>query len=165
MLQNHRIFFFLIFLYSLAIIGTVFFFQYGLKLPPCELCRYERWPYFALLIISLLGCFVHTFKRTISFLIIILFLISGGIGFFHVGVENHWINYNSTCVSVIKENSASLEEFKEKLFQKDLISCDVIKYKLFGLSFAAWNFISSVIMFIFSIIITKIFLKIPDSKY
>src|SRR6185437_2240098 len=40
---------------SVAIIGVVLIAQFGGGLAPCELCLYERWPYYAAIVATLAG--------------------------------------------------------------------------------------------------------------
>jgi disulfide bond formation protein DsbB len=77
-----------------------------------------------------------------------LFCIGIGIGVFHVGVENGWFIYKSTCTGYI-DNPASIQDLKKMLEQAPTIPCDIPGPKIFDISIAGWN---SIVFFIMSVI-------------
>src|SRR5580704_12653615 len=77
---------------SAAVIGAALLSQYWGGLDPCELCLLERWPWWAAIAVSALAWIAgNRLPLTGAALILALvFFVSAGIGFYHVGVEQHW---------------------------------------------------------------------------
>lgn len=69
----------------------VWYLQHVLNMAPCSLCLLERWPYRVLIGIGLIGLFV---PRRYFFIVlwasIGVLLISLGLSFLHIGVEQTW---------------------------------------------------------------------------
>ncbi|MCK8786349.1 disulfide bond formation protein B [Roseomonas sp. NAR14] len=57
-------------------------------LAPCELCLWQRWPYWAAAALALLGLVLP--RRPMLLLAAVAVLASGAVGAFHVGVEQGW---------------------------------------------------------------------------
>ena len=63
--------------------------EHGLGIAPCELCLLERWPWRALIALSLIGIFVPgRGGRAALVLAVPVILVSIGLASLHVGVEN-----------------------------------------------------------------------------
>ena len=159
MIRYHKLFFLCILIFSLLILALVFSIEFFLNIPPCKLCIYQRLPYFGLLIVGIFGYLVHMYRKIISYLIVMLFLVSVGLSFFNVGIEEQWFNYHSSCISNLGLNATTFEDFKKSIMEKDIVSCDLSTYRTMGLSLAAWNLVASIIMFIFSLSVIITFHK------
>ncbi|MBY0333958.1 MAG: disulfide bond formation protein B [Acetobacteraceae bacterium] len=59
-------------------------------LAPCELCLWQRWPYWAGAVLALLAALLPAARRPVLALAGVAVLASGAIGGFHVGVEQGW---------------------------------------------------------------------------
>jgi disulfide bond formation protein DsbB len=61
-------------------------------LAPCELCLWQRWPYWVAAGLGLLACFWPNprVRRALLALAGVAVLVSGGIAVLHVGVEQGW---------------------------------------------------------------------------
>jgi len=163
MFRYYQIFFKLIFVFSLLILISVYLMEYYWHMIPCELCRYERLPYFLLLIVCYLGYFMSKLRKVFSLLVVAVSLFGVGLSFFHVGVENHWFNYDSSCSAHSILNALSIEEMKTEIMSKDLTSCDSSQYSFIWVSIAGWNFIAISVVFVFSAIFT--FSLLGTSRY
>src|SRR6202158_5496353 len=76
----------LILLASIVVVGGALLSQYVGGLQPCELCLYQRWPYYAaiaLLAIALLSGSGAAMRAIIA-LCVVLFLGSTALAFYHV---------------------------------------------------------------------------------
>ena len=141
--------------YSLSAIFFALYYQYIKNFPPCELCIYQRIPYF----LSILICVVYlkNFLTTklslllLSISFIVSFLISG----FHVGVEKKYWNFRSGCSSNTDsfENIDQLRAFLEKV---EIIKCDEVILSFYGISMAQGNMLISLFL---SIILTFLTFK------
>ena len=159
MARFYKLFFLSILAFSTLVLAMVFSIEFFLNVPPCKLCIYQRLPYFGLLIVGIFGYLVHRYRKINSYLIVMLFLVSVGLSFFNVGIEEQWFNYHSSCISNLGLNATTFEDFKKSIMEKDIVSCDLSTYRTMGLSLAAWNLVASIIMFILSLSVIITFHK------
>src|ERR1700733_12674807 len=90
----------LVLLGSTAAIGGALLSQYVGGLVPCELCLLERWPYYIGMPLSLLVIATGGKRGLLiggSALVVLVFLASSGLAFYHVGVEQHWFAGPTAC--------------------------------------------------------------------
>ena len=84
---------------SAAVLGAALFSQYWGGLVPCELCVLQRWPWAVAVTISIVALFAGG-RRSLPWVALVLglvFLVSIGFAFYHVGVEQHWFAGPSAC--------------------------------------------------------------------
>lgn len=128
-------------LVSAALLATVYFFQYVLKILPCELCYWQRKPHMALVVLGVIGFFIQAPRHRASLLwfMALLALSNVGLSIFHVGVEYHWWKGLDTC-STPSVVTATVEEARDLLFGgTTVIPCDKPGWVFLGISMAAWN--------------------------
>lgn len=141
---------------AVAVIGAALFSQYWGGLQPCELCLLERWPYYIAIAVALLALALPApaWTRLALLLLAIIFLVSSGLGFYHVGVEQHWFRGPTACT-----NSGSapqtLEQLRQMLARTQVVMCDQVQWSLWRVSLAGWNFVVSVLIAIFAIFAWK----------
>lgn len=114
--------------------------QYGFGLWPCEMCHWQRWPYFAVLALGVMGWFIPSWTRLILGLAAIFFLANAGLAFFHVGVEQGWWQGVTACAGA-GGGAQTIEELRQQLMNAPLIRCDEPTILFAGLSMAAGNMI------------------------
>lgn len=128
---------------SAAVVGTALLSQYVGGLQPCELCLYQRWPYYGVIAITLVAAAAG--NRALTGAVVVLaalaFLAGAGLAFYHVGVEQHWFAGPSACTSAV--GGDSLEEFKRRLLAQPVVACDQPQWSLFGVTMAGWNVVAS----------------------
>src|SRR5262249_28466036 len=147
--------FLLTLLVSVGALGAAYVAQFVFDLKPCELCLWQRWPYMALIVTSLvaviwgsgLGTRVSgnvspevRGPRPVIFLalFILFFLTSAGLAFFHVGIEQHWWVLEKGCpVGELKGKTEA--EILAELLATPLAECDKVAWKLLGFSITVWN--------------------------
>jgi disulfide bond formation protein DsbB len=132
---------------SAAIIGGVLFLQYFGGLQPCELCLYQRWPYYAAIVataVALLSGGDRAMRAVVA-LCALLFAASTALAFYHVGVEQHWFAGPSACTGSIT-GATSIEALKAQLLARQPVSCDAPSWTLFGVSLAGLNLIASALL-------------------
>ena len=131
-------------LLSAAALATVYIFQYGFGYQPCQLCYYQRYPYFAVIGLGLIVMIMQSQGKNpgaVSFLFSLMVLalfLDAGIAIFHVGVEQHWWEGLTTCSSPII-SGISIEETLKALNPTPIVRCDVPAWTLFGISMAGYN--------------------------
>ncbi len=134
----------LLFLIPLALLGGAFAFQYIGGLAPCELCIWQRWPHGVAIVLALLALVLpKAARRPLLWLAALAVLTSGGIGVFHVGVEQHWWEGLTRCAGA--DFSASGGGLSQDIFAAPIIRCDAIAWSLFGISMAGYNAILSIL--------------------
>ena len=150
----------LILLFSIFALLTAYFIQYVLDHQPCNLCLIERVPYILTIIIITLTLFFKKFEKICLIILALVFVSAMFISFYHVGIEQGFINESLVCDLKNKSGSLTTEDLLKELKEKT-ISCKDVTFKIFGLSLATINIIISLIL---SIIITKIFFNYEKNK-
>ncbi|MEI8065078.1 MAG: disulfide bond formation protein B [Pseudomonadota bacterium] len=138
-------YFIYIFLINIFIIFSALFIEYILKVKPCALCIYQRYPYYLILLLSALFFLKNNWKSQLMVLIILTSIVSFFLAGYHVGIENGLINELSSCKTEVSKNMSKdilLKELQSKLAP----SCKDVDFKLFGLSLASINMIMSLIL-------------------
>lgn len=141
-------------LLSVMVLGSVYFIEYVLHHLPCQLCLYQRLPWFGLLIIASLGMRWQFQRQRIFRVLVVLALLSllasVALAGHHIGVEFGWWAGPTTCGGVT--GSMSGEDLKAALLATPPIRCDEVNFRLLGGSLALWNFIVSLVVFFTGII-------------
>jgi disulfide bond formation protein DsbB len=152
----------LVLIASVAVAGGALLFQYVGHLPPCELCLYQRWPYYAAIPLALVTLLAGRRQATLGLLAlcVLLFLAGGALAFYHVGVEQHWFAGPTTCTGSVSA-SGSVEDFTARLLATPPVRCDEIAWSLFGISLAGWNFLASFGLVVFCIAALRVLARAP----
>jgi disulfide bond formation protein DsbB len=137
----------LVLLASAAIVGSALLSQYVGGLQPCELCLYERWPYYAAIVATAVGLLSGGDRamRAIIVLCALLFAASTALAFYHVGVEQHWFAGPSACTGSIT-GATSIEALKAQLLARQPVSCDAPSWTFLGVSLAGLNLVASALL-------------------
>lgn len=133
-----------------GILLTVLGFQYLGGYQPCELCHWQRYPYIATLLLSIVAIAVRGCHRAVLALCGLLFLVGAGIAAFHVGVEQHWWQGLAACGSAFGP-AGSIDELRARLLAQPVVRCDEVAWSLFGLSMAGYNFMVSLALTAFAL--------------
>ena len=142
----------LVLLASAAVVGSALGFQLIGGLQPCELCLYERWPYYAAIVITLAALAIPqpALRRPAMWLVVLLFAASTCLAAYHVAVEQHWIAGPTACTGGLGE-AHSPDELLKMLQARQPVQCDVVQWSVFGVSLAGFNLIASLLIFAFSL--------------
>jgi len=130
---------------SLLLLLAVLGFQYIGRLPPCELCLWQRWPHVSAVVVGYggpllirAGLLERGAARGVAGLAALLIAISGAIGVYHAGVEWHWWPGPQSCTGpAFKFTGAPLD------LNAPVVMCDIAAWRLFGLSLAGYNAVVS----------------------
>ena len=150
----------IIFLFSIFALLAAYFIEYILEHQPCNLCLIERIPYILTIIIISL---IYIFKKNEKIYIILLsliFIFATLISFYHIGIEQGFIEESLICDLNYENKSLTKEELLKELKEKT-ISCKDVTFRILGLSLATIN---TIISLLFSIITLKIFLNYEKNK-
>jgi disulfide bond formation protein DsbB len=140
-------------LVNISILLSAYFIQYVLKIPPCAMCYYQRIPYYLATAVIFLALFKIVNFRTLFSILILLSFISISLGLYHVGIEQGFLSELNSCSNNIKvDDTANL---LKELQKQSVVSCKDISFKIFGLSLAAINSITSVVLMLIYWLILK----------
>tara|TARA_B110000014_G_C19855671_1_gene443327 strand:+ start:53 stop:535 length:483 start_codon:yes stop_codon:yes gene_type:complete len=148
---NNRLLVFLLCFISLAIISA-FIIEHKLGHVPCNLCVYERFPYILSFFLILKIIFFKKYEKTILLILFFIFVFSSLLALYHFGIEQGVFNESFACKTKEISTTLSKEELIES-FEKNLVSCKDVSFRIFGFSLATINAI-------FSIILSVIFLRL-----
>ena len=137
---------------SLTIISALII-QYWLGHEPCELCLYERIPYFLSILLIVKILFIKRYKKITLLILSLVFISSTALAFYHFGIEQGFFSESLTCVTGDLSKALSKEELLKQLKQNS-ISCKDVIFRILGLSLAAINVIFSLVL---SVIFTRLF--------
>ena len=156
--KTHKYFLYII-LINAFIAGSALFIEYILKIKPCVLCLYERYPYYLILFFCFLFFLNNNWKNQLIILIILTSISGFLLAVYHSGIEYGLINELFSC-KVSAGNNFSKDILLKELETRLASSCKEVSFKLFGLSLASINTIVSLIL---TILYYKIFLWIKNT--
>lgn len=140
-------------LLAAASLGLAFVAQYGFGLAPCELCLWQRWPYVAVILLGLGAALLPRWRMALLALAALCLLAGGGIGVFHVGVEEKWWRGLASCGG--GPTPSSLDELRAQLMAAPVVRCDEAAFRFLGLSMAGWNVLWSAALAVFAALAAK----------
>jgi len=150
----------IIFLFSLIAIISAYFIEYILGHQPCNLCLIERIPYGISIILISLTLFLKKNEKFFILLLILTFIFSFAISFYHLGIEQGIFQESAVCgVKDFSENITK-EELLNQLNEKT-VSCKDVTFRVFGLSLTTINIFISLLIII---TLTKNYIKYEKNK-
>ena len=142
-----------IFLISFIALISAYFIEYVLGHQPCNLCVYERIPYFLAILIVLINFKYNKLEKYLILSLAIIFLIATILSLYHLGIEQGFIQESLLCDLEKGANIVDKDEILKQLQQKS-ISCKDVTFKIFGLSLTNYNIVISLLL---TIGLTKIY--------
>ena len=150
----------IIFLFSLIALISAYFIEYVLGHQPCNLCLIERIPYGISIILISLTLFLKKNEKFFILLLILTFIFSFAISFYHLGIEQGIFQESAVCgVKDFSENITK-EELLNQLNEK-IVSCKDVTFRVFGLSLTTINIFISLLIII---TLTKNYIKYEKNK-
>lgn len=148
--------------YSFAALSFAYISQYHFDMKPCQLCLYQRWPFFAIIAICLAAFTVkiEKSKKVAIISCVILLILNASIALYHVGVEKKIFKISESCANTLSENYQSVDELKTALQAAPLARCDEPQFFFLSLSMAAWNAIYCLMLAIATILALQ-----PKSRF
>lgn len=134
----------ILFVNILVILSTLFI-EFFLKVKPCILCIYQRYPYYIIAFLSLIFFLKKDLKILLILLIILTSLASIILSTYHVGIETGLIEETTSCKTSLN-NNLSKDAILKQLESNLASSCKEVNFKLFGFSLASINIILSLIL-------------------
>lgn len=130
--------------FSLTMILGALGFQYIGQVLPCEMCMWQRWPQDAAIFAGLGAALLYHVKvinlktvKVLAWLALLFIVASGLIGGYQALVEWKLVPGPSSCTGqrFVLTGNLNLNE--------KIVPCDVVQWKLFGISLAGYNFLCS----------------------
>ena len=145
----------IILLFSFVALISAYFIEYVLGHQPCNLCLIERIPYGLSILLIITILVLKKNQKFLVLLLIITFIFSLAISFYHYGIEQGFFQESSVC---------GVRDFNENITKEDLlrqlnektVSCKDVTFRILGLSLTSINIVISLI---FIITLLKIFIK------
>ena len=158
--QKNNLLLIIILFFILGALISAFIIEYVLGHKPCNLCIYERIPYIFSVFLIITILFSSKYEKITLLILGIVFIFSGILALYHLGIEQGFINESFVCKSKTLSGSLSKEQILEQLKQNN-ISCKDVSFKILGLSLASINTIFSIIL---SVIFIKLFINYGKNK-
>ena len=149
-----------IFLISFIALVSAYFIEYILGHQPCNLCVYERIPYFLAILIVLINYKYNKLEKYLILLLAIIFLIATILSLYHLGIEQGFIQESLFCDLEKGANILEKDEILKQLQQKN-ISCKDVTFKMFGLSLTSYNIVINLVLTLFLI---KIYFRYEKNR-
>ena len=138
-----------IFIFSAIALSSALFIEYILGHQPCNLCILERIPYGLSLVLISTIFILRKNEKFFILLLIITFVFSLAISFYHYGIEQGFFKESAVCgVKDFTENITK-EDLLKQLSEKT-VSCKDVTFRILGLSLTSINIAIS-IMFIITL--------------
>ncbi len=142
-------------IFKALIILSAIYIEYILKVPACNLCLYQRIPYY----LSILILFYIVFNKSTNIILIIslaiLMFVNIVLSIYHVGVEQQIISEPMICRS--NSNIQNVDQLLENLKNNTFISCKDVNFTFLGFSLASINvLISSILAYFYVLIILNV---------
>ena len=150
----------IIFLFSFIALISAFFIEYILGHQPCNLCLIERIPYGLSIMIIMAIFLIRKNQKFLVMLLILTFIFSFTISFYHFGIEQGFFQESSVCGVKSLSESITKEDLLKQLSEKT-ISCKDVTFRIFGLSLTSINIVISLL---FIITLLRIFKKYEKNK-
>ena len=139
----------ILFILSILILGSALIIEYIFGYQPCNLCKIERIPYLLSIIILITNYLFKGNQTFYAVLLILIFLFSIIISFYHLGIEQGFINESTVCKTK-SFNLLTKEDILNSLKELN-ISCKNVALKILGLSLTTYNMLISLLMLLLSI--------------
>ena len=146
MLKNNNLILNSVLVFSILSLSIAYYIQYILGHKPCNLCLIERAPYIASVILISLIFILNRFKRMISGVLLLFFILGAIVSFYHVGIEQGFFSESLVCNLGASNENLSSDELLKQLESKTSLSCKNVTFKFFGLSLATINTLISIFL-------------------
>ncbi len=133
---------------AILMLGSAYLFGF-LGYHPCDLCWLQRYPYMAIIALTIIaGSVGFGNNKLVLGLCALGFFTTSGLGFYHMGVEQKWWQSFMQCSGAFDSN-LSTAELLEAIKDTPLVRCDEIAWSFLGLSMAAWNGVIALVLGLF----------------
>lgn len=136
-----------------AAILSALAFEYIGGYAPCPLCLQQRYAYYAgvplmFAALVLLSADERKWAGLLFFLTALAFLANAGLGVYHAGAEWGYWPGPDTCAGDPSAALAPMDLTAALTASAPVVRCDEPALRVFGLSFAGWNVLASLVIHI-----------------
>ena len=149
-----------ILLLSFSALSAAYFIEFGLGYLPCALCKIQRIPYIAAIVLISFFFLFNSPNKYILIILIVMFFLGTIVSFYHVGIEQGIFNESFLCKLQGKSDANSAAELLLQLKTIN-VSCKEVPIAFMGFSLATFNALLSFIIFA---ILINIFKKYEKNK-
>ena len=144
--NNKNVLNFILYISIFAILFA-FYVEFILGHKPCNLCLFERIPYGLSLVLISAIFILRKNEKFFTLLLIITFVFSLAISFYHYGIEQGFFEESAVCgVKDLTENITKKDLLKQ--LSEKTVSCKDVTFRILGLSLTSINIIVSLIFII-----------------
>ena len=119
--------------------------EYVLGHTPCNLCLFERIPYFATIILASLVLLIKKCEKISMIILGIFFVCGAAISFYHFGIEQGFFSESLVC-DLGNDANLSKEQLLKQLESSSIVSCKDVAFRVLGFSLATINTVISIIL-------------------
>lgn len=135
---------------AMAVILTALGFEHIGGYIPCPLCLQQRYAYYAgIPLTGLALVFLGSGRPQAAALTLmvvgLLFIANAGVGAYHAGAEWGFWPGPQTC-GTVEQLPTSASDLLKGIADSRLVRCDEASWRFFGLSFAGWNVVTSLLL-------------------
>ena len=161
--MNKKTNIYLLLILSLLIISIflAYFIEYGLGHEPCNLCLYQRYPYFISIILILNILIIKKYIKLSLLIVALVSLLGSIIAFYHFGIEQGFFNESMLCNLGIGSETLTSEDLLKQLQSSSAVSCKDVTFRFLGLSLATINTVISIVL---SAIMIKVIKNYEQNK-
>ncbi|MBL8698941.1 MAG: disulfide bond formation protein B [Alphaproteobacteria bacterium] len=122
-----------------SMLAGAFAFEHIGRMPPCVLCWWQRYAWFAALALALAATAAPAGAPRTGLVALagLAALTGAGIAGFHVGVEQRWWEGTAECGGIASGLTA--EERLKRILEAPVVRCTDIPWSMLGISMAGWN--------------------------
>ena len=140
-------------LVAIGALATAFAFEKIGGYVPCPLCLMQRYAYFAGIPLTFVALILlagghRTAAIGLMFLVSLAYLAKAGLGTYHAGAEWKFWPGPDTCGAAGQPVTKSAADLLKGLETTRVIRCDEAPWRFLGLSFAGWNVVISLLLWI-----------------
>lgn len=141
---------------SVLVILTALGFEHIGRYAPCPLCLMQRYAYYAAIPLLFIALVLMAAQRArlaaLVFTVVgLAFLVNAALGVYHAGAEWEFWPGPDTCAAASDTLATKAGGLLKDLEQTRVARCDQASWRMFGLSFAGWNVVTSFLLSILSL--------------
>ena len=95
-----------------------YFIEYQLGHKPCNLCLYQRIPYFLSILLIAKILVTESYQKITLLLLSVIFIASSALAFYHFGIEQGFFSESLICENKNLTENISKEQLTEELKKK-----------------------------------------------
>tara|TARA_Y100000590_G_scaffold469930_1_gene660764 strand:- start:923 stop:1396 length:474 start_codon:yes stop_codon:yes gene_type:complete len=142
-------------LFSSLAITIALIAEFLFEINPCSMCLYQRYPYYFIIIFTL----IYLVSKKINFIIyssisLITFILGLFFSIWHVGIENKILPSPAGCSGGL-DNFDTKEDLKKQILNQNIVPCDEVVWSFLNISAATYNTLLLIILLALNMYVFK----------